>query len=267
MLAIKVTHDFQTLAASLGRQAKQVAYASAVALTRTGQDVKEAQQKEMDRVIDRPTRYTRNSFYLRRAERDRLFAEVWLKHGNRKTHYLEPLIEGGGRPLKRFEDRMVKSGLLQSGERLVPSRIPPRDQYGNIGRGYYTKILSQLKTAVIHGDYSNANDSARSKAKRSVQEFFWSAGPGTEIVQVRESKDAKGRTVRKLYRARQHLRRGVWMVQRTAFGNAVRPVLYAVDSVSYRKMYDFYGVARRIYDTRFAQHFDRELSKALATAR
>jgi hypothetical protein len=267
MLILKVTHEFDKLAASLSRQAKQVAYASAVALTRTGQDVKKAQQLEIDRVIDRPTRYTKNAVFLRRADRNNLSAEVWLKHGNKNTHYLEPLIEGGGRPLKRFEDRMVKTGFIQSGERLVPSRIPPRDQFGNVGRGYYTKILSQLKTAVIHGDYSNANDSARSKAKRSAQEFFWSAGPGTEIVQVRESKDAKGRTIRKLYRGRQHLRRGVWMVQRTAFGNAVRPVLYAVNGVAYRKIYDFYGVASRTFNANFAQHFDRELSKALATAR
>lgn len=266
-MKLNIQHDFAKLADTIKHAGKQARFAAAVALTRTGQEVKAAQQSEIDRVIDRPTRYTRNSVFLAKAKPDQLYAEVWLKHGNRRTHYLEPLIEGGARPLKRFEQRMVMTGYLKSGERLVPSRVPGRDQYGNLGRGAYTRILSQLRTAVVQGDFSNASNSAKSKAKRATQEFFWSAGPGTSYTYFRTVRTPNGGVNRTPITVKQHLRRGVWMVQRTAFGNAVRPVLYAVDGVSYRKVYDFYGVARKVRDQRFAAHFDAALRQALATAR
>lgn len=267
MLKINVTHKFPQVSAAIASAKKQVPFALARALTKVGQDVKLAEQKEIGRVFDRPTRYTLNSVFLRPARKNKPEAEVWLKWGSRPDHYLLPQIKGGPRPLKRFEDRMVKVGLLNAGERLVPTGLAPVDVYGNVGRGAITRILSQLKTAVVQGDYSNASDSARSRKKRSGEQFFWSAGPGTVITEVRDTRDASGKVMRRLVRRKQHLQRGVWMVKRTAFGNAVRPIFFTSSSVRYSSRFDFFGVADRVFKQRFQAHWDESWAIAMKTAR
>lgn len=267
MIHINVTHNFKQVSDAMASAKRQVPFAIARALTKTAQDVKTAQQKEIEKVFDRPTRYTMNSVFMKPATKVRPEAEVWLKWGSRPEHYLLPHIKGGARPLKRFEDRMVKVGLLKASERLVPTGLAPVDAFGNIGRGAITRILSQLKTAVVVGDYSNASNSARSRKKRSGEQFFWSEGPGTTITEVRETRDARGNVTRRLVRRKQHLRRGVWMVKRTAFGNAVRPIFYAVRGVSYSQRYDFFGVSDRTVKQRFQAHWDESWAIAMKTAR
>jgi hypothetical protein len=266
-MQIKADHNFDEVAKAFRVAARQVPFALARTLTKTGQDVKAGQENEIRRVFDRPTRYTQKAVFLRPARKTKLEAEVWLKWGSRPDHYLMPQIEGGRRPLKRFESRMVKTGLLKAGERLVPTGLAPVDAHGNISRSNIVRILSQLKTAVVQGDTSNASDSRRSRSKRAVQQYFWSAGPGTQKTEVRSVRDARGKVSRRVVTRREHLRRGVWMVRRTAFGNAVRPVFFAVTAARYRARYDFYGVAQRIVKDRFAPHWRESWAQAMKTAR
>lgn len=258
MLKINITTEFPELAAAIGKARNQVPFALARALTKTGQAVRDAQRKEIVRVFDRPTPYTRNSVFLRPATKQRLEAEVWLKDGNSKTHFLLPQIEGGSRPLKRFEQRLVMTGYMQPTERAVPGEGARLDAYGNISRGQINQILSQLKTAVVLGDYSNATDSKRSRAKRAKEAYFVSRGPGTWT----------GRGAWKNGNKSQHLPRGVW-VRRSfgAWGTAVKPVLLFVPKVSYRSRYEFYRLSRQVVDRDFAQNFRDSWAGAMATAR
>lgn len=269
MLKINVTHNFPQVSAAIASAKKQVPFALARALTKVGQDVKEAQQKEIAKVFDRPTRYTRNSVFLRAATKARPEAEVWLKWGKRPDHYLLPQIVGGLRPQTRFEERMRKTGYITFAERLVPTSYAPLDAEGNIGRGTVTKILSQLKTAVVLGDFSNATDSKASKRKRAEQEFFWSAGPGTSYTYNRTFTSKSGAVTRRMVTARRQkqLKRGVWMVRRFAFGNALVPIFMAVPRASYRQRYDFFGVADRVFKQRFQAHWDESWAIAMKTAR
>lgn len=258
MLKINITTEFPELAAAIARARNQVPFALARALTKTGQAVKDAQRKEIERVFDRPTPYTRNSVFLRPATKQRLEAEVWLKDGNRKTHFLLPQIEGGPRQLKRFEQRLVMTGYMQPTERAVPGEGARLDVYGNISRGQINQILSQLKTAVVLGDYSNASDSKRSRAKRAKEAYFVSRGPGSWT----------GRGAWKNGKKSQHLPRGVW-VRRSfgAWGTAVKPVLLFVPKVSYRSRYEFYRLSRQVVDRDFAQNFRDSWAGAMASAR
>ena len=242
MLTIHARTDVSGVLGALVDFEKQLPYAMATALTKTGQDVKTAEVAEIRDTVNNPTPYTQNSVFLQFATKSRLQARVWLKDGNRPEHYLLPLIEGGGRPMKRFEQRLRMLGYMRPDERAVPGTAVQLDAYGNMSRGTITKILSQLKTAVVQGDFSNASNSRRSKAKRAGVAYFASAGPGSK------------RPVFGKASAGQHLPRGIWERRIHGHGVSVRPVLLFVKRTNYSKRFDFFGVAEQVTEARFPVH-------------
>src|SRR4051812_29538582 len=116
-MQISVKTNFPSVIAALNRAERQVPFALARALTQTAKEVKDAEVKAIATSFDRPTAFTLNSVYMRPATKQRLEAEVWLKgDGSRDNtpgrHFLLPQIEGGNRPLKRFEQRLVLAGYM-----------------------------------------------------------------------------------------------------------------------------------------------------------
>lgn len=247
MFTLKLRTDLSGALAALQDVDRQAPYAMARALTLTGRDVKEAETREIAAVIDKPTPYTTRALFLRAATKTNLQARVWLKDGNRPEHYLLPLIEGGQRPLKRFEQRLRMTGFMRSDERAVPGAAAQLDAYGNISRGQIVKILSQLRTAVVSGDFSNASSSKRSRAKRAGVAYFASAGDGGQRA---------GRAGRGAAAAKQHLPRGIWERRAHAWGTSVRPVLLFVQGAKYGKQFDFFGVADRVVARQFPKHLE-----------
>lgn len=237
MLIVKVRVDVREALEALVDVEKGTPYALATALTWTAQAVKAAETETIGAVFNSPTPYTRRAVYMQGATKTRLQARVWLKDGNRPEHYLLPQIEGGSRPLKRFEQRLRMLGYMAADERAVPGTALQLDAYGNISRGVITKILSQLRTAVVSGDFSNASDSKRSRAKRATTAYFVSRGTSSQRA---------GRAGRAAAQYAQHLPRGVWERRVHAWGTSVRPVLLFVKGTSYSKRFDFFGVAERV---------------------
>lgn len=261
-MQIKISTNFPEVRKALDRAAKQVLFALAKALTATARSVKAAQGKEMRKVFDRPTAYTQNSLFIKRATKKELQAEVWFKGDGpddvKERHYISPNIFGGNRPLKRFEQRLVRVGIMQPSERAVPGAGAVLDSYGNMSRGQIIKILSQLQTAAVLGDFSNATNSKRSKAKRAKEAYFVSRGPGSWT----------GRGAWKNGNKSQHLPRGVW-VRRSfgALGTAVKPVLLFVNGANYRPQYKFFELGSRVIAEQFPPHFNAAFEEALKTAR
>lgn len=255
-MQLSIKTNFKDVSRWLGDVQKQVPFATALALTKTAQEVREGHQKTMRQVFDRPTQFTLGSLYLQRATKQRLEARVWLKDGARKQHYLLPQIEGGYRPPKRFEERLVRIGVMGASERSVPGSAAQIDSSGNMSRGQIVKILSQLGSQGVHGDTSMATNSRRSRAKRARTQYFVSRGPG-EYTGAGSWKNGK----------HQHLPRGIW--ERTVFssGTAVRPVLIFVSRANYRKVFDFFGIANRVIGQRFEPNFTSAMQVALKTAR
>lgn len=248
--ALKALDNFQS----------QVPFAMAKALTDTIKDVQEAEQQEMRKVFKMPTPYTMKSLYVRPATKARLEAVTWLKHGSHAHHYLEPQIDGGDRRLKGFEYRLVMNGLMRHDQRAVPAGGAKLDAYGNMSRGQIVQILSQLRTAMVQGDFSNATNSKRSRAKRSVVAYFVSQGQGSRRFgfQGRRGKGA-------MYE--QHLPAGIWARHQFAWGTAVKPVLLFVSKTSYAKRFSFYDVADRVIAERLPVRLSASISLALSTAR
>lgn len=213
-----------------------VPLATAKALTFTGQDVQAAEVKEMRRVLDRPTPFTLSSLYLKSATWADLTVRVFFKDLRWKAHYLVPEVEGGDRPLKRFEKMLQSRGLLPVGMFAVPGERADLDAYGNMSRGQLIKILSALQALPETGYL--ANRSAASAARRA------------------RSKKPKALINYFVGRPKQSDPMGVWeRVGKTG----LRPILIFVKAPRYKKRFDFYGVARNVSTREFPLHLDRAL--------
>lgn len=238
----------------------QIPFATALGLTTTIKDVQGEEYREMRKVFHSPTPYTMRSLFVKPATKARLEASTWLKDGNRPQHYLLPQIEGGSRPLKRFEQRLVMNGYMRHDQRAVPAAGAKLDAYGNMSKGQIVQILSQLRTAVAQGDYSNATNSKRSRAKRQAVAYFVSHGKGSRRFGFQGS---RGRGL--MYE--QHLPAGVWARYQFAWGSAVKPVLLFVSKASYSRRFDFFGVAERTINIRLPINMGNAVVRALGTAR
>lgn len=255
-MKIKVNLDMSKLSGWVGSMEKQVRYATAVALTRTAQDVKTELKQEMRSVFDRPTGYTlsNKTFYVQRATKASLEASVGLNDRASRPHYLMPQIEGGSRRQKRFEELLRQAGVLGSTERAVPGIGAKLDASGNMGRGQIVQILSQLRAFNLAGASQNATGSARSKAKRaSISYFYARKGNSRQGARSWMSGDKV-----------QHLRTGVYA--KTSRGTIV-PVLIFVKSTSYSPRLNLQRVGQRVVDARFRGHFNREFEIAKRSAR
>jgi hypothetical protein len=254
-----VRDNFPQVKRLLDEQRRQVPFAVALALTRTAQDVKKAEQAEMRSAFDRPTPFTLNSLFIKPATKQSLEARVWVKDTERPTHYLLPQIAGGDRSLKRFEQLLVQRGVMRTEERAVPGGAAKLDAYGNVSRGQIVKILSQLQAFNLAGSTANASGGKRSKVKRARESYFVSTGPGTRPMGKRSWRNG---------RMQQTLPRGVWVRKpHNVLGSFVQPVLLFVSRAAYRTQFMFDEVAQSTIARVLPGHLDAAIERALATAR
>lgn len=154
---------------AMSKRSTNITFASAVALTRTANKVKDAQYSLMAQRLDRPTRFTLNSLMTKPATKTKLEATVQTKEGFGSVpagRYLSPLVEGGQRREKASEKRL--------GSYWTPARDAPLDASGNVRGSTINKVLSQLK---LRADtQQNASNSKRSKSKRASEAYFISNG-------------------------------------------------------------------------------------------
>ena len=214
--------------------------AIATALTRTAVKIKQAVTQELPKVIDRPTRYTLNAFYVDTATANRLSASVYLKgifKSSPRNHYLVPLIDGGDRNIKRFEKALQAKGAMPVGWHTVPGAGARIDANGNVSRGQIAQIISQLGTELLSG-YTNTPQSLKAKmaAQRKAGGQFIAAMPGNRL----------------------KLKPGIY--QRERIGRNLSPVLIFVKSTAYKQRIDFDGIAKRTID----QHLKPEMDRAVA---
>ena len=226
---------------------KHADFAIARTLTKVGAEIKQANTAEMRRVFVNPTPYTMNSLYLKPATKKSLVARVWLKDdfgkGTPAAKYLSAQILGGQRNTKRIERLLSARGYLPQGKAIAPGSGAALDNYGNLSRGQYSKILSQLKANF--DPYQNQTTASRKRRRKKAGPEYFVGTPGTN-----------GR-----------LGNGVWARYQFASGSAVKPVLMFIDMPNYKRRWDFYGVAQRTYERVIGQHLMESVRIAMATAR
>lgn len=221
----------------------KVPMATAKALTFTAERVQAAEKQELQRVFDRPTRWTLRSIYKLSATPARLFSRVWIKDewaggtsGIPAAKYLPPHIDGGNRPHKRFEKALIHYGVMPSDMYAVPGRRARMDASGNMSRGQIIQILSALGAAERMSGFM-ANRTARSRKRNRNQPHYFVGRPGNGSGPL-----------------------GIW--QRV--GNGARPILIFVKRPTYKRRFDFYGVAQRIAAKEFEPLLVRALDREMA---
>jgi hypothetical protein len=243
---------FPRLRADIEQLERQHRFAVALALTRTTQDVKAAEEAEMREVFDRPTDYTMRALRIIPATKDRLEASVELKDdsagsGTPPEKYLSPQIEGGSRVLKRFERALQAAGAMLPGYYAVPGRFARLDAFGNVSRGQIIQILSQLRITLTAGYTRNISTDPKKRAaafRRAGGQYF------------------------ALPTGRGKLLPGIYQARDTAWGRAApRPVFIFVRSTTYRRRFDFDGIAERTAQERFPERFEEAMELALRTGR
>lgn len=77
---------------------QQVPFATSQALNATAFDARKALRAQAVKKLDRPTKFTVDSFQVRKASKRKLFAEVFIE--GKRARYLKYQIEGGTRRSK-----------------------------------------------------------------------------------------------------------------------------------------------------------------------
>ena len=240
----------------LRRMQGNLAYAAAQTANHLALAVRDAERREMERVFDRPTRWTLNSTRITYARKSRPIARVWLKDeafkGTPATRYLAPQIFGGERSIKRFERALQHAGILPTGWLAVPGEAADLDAYGNMSRGQIVKILSWMGAFGEQGYRANITQEGRRRRERYSAR---KRGVGYFAVTPLRPDPRTAHLTPGVYK------RTTWRADR-AVVSTIEPVLVFVKSASYAPRYDFFGVAERTA----AERLDEAAAKGFARA-
>lgn len=238
-------------------ESKQVPRALRLALNRTAEAVKLAEEREMRDVFDRPTPYTMGALFVRYAKKTALESSVEVKDRAVKaipaSKFLRPQIHGGTRKLRRFERAIKHVGVLPIGYAVVPGEAADLDQYGNISRGQIVQILSFFKAFPEVGYSAKMSDRRRATLARGNKKRY-----GVIYFSVQHG-DANTR--------HRNMLPGIWKREIHGFGSRVRPVFIFVKRTSYEPIFDFGYVAEKTIKKELQPQFDRAFIEAMATAR
>jgi hypothetical protein len=271
MLKIDVSGLKETQQMLAGFSDRRMRAATATALTRTAVEVRSAAQAELVRSIDRPTPYTQRQMRYIGATADNLNAAVGFdieaitdirgnvsryssagKGNTPASKYLGPVVEGGGRHVKRFERALQAAGAMPQGWHAVPGVGAKLDAYGNISRGQIAQIVSQVGTELLRGYSNTLSKTDRTKRRRA---FGRSGGQYVALPQGR------GKLKPGIY-----LSEGRDFGARLGYGRSGRlvPVLIFVRSTTYAARFDFYGVTQRVAEVKLGANLARSVAEHIA---
>ena len=125
---------------------KNIMFATAKAMTLTGQYTQNKLKVALAAAIDRPTPYTMNSTFVTFAKPSNLFMEVGIRNQTYRGRvpagrYLQALIKGTTPTVKAVDQAASKLAGYRGV--LVPSQKSPvkLDRYGNVSLANYKKVV------------------------------------------------------------------------------------------------------------------------------
>jgi len=263
------TEGVEDLLQGLSGMQRQIPYAAANGVNATGRKVKGAIYVSMGLVFDRPTPFVMNSLQMTPARAPKTIeAEVWFKDPpnlGTKNHFLLPQVKGGARPMKPFEMGM-------GGRFVQPSKYAKLDQYGNLGRGQITKLLSI--SGGFHEVGFDMNVRSRAKKKQYIR-LLKQKGKLLPGIYERVMGDEVGGRMGRFLLARAIIKQGKVkggmkdLKARTTdlYPRGLKPVVIftgVVKAPRYTKRLDFYGIAERVVDANFRQDMSEAIEAEIA---
>lgn len=259
-VTVKVdTSDMDRALREFGEDSRRrIEVAAQRAVLKTARALMEAERAEMQRVFDRPTRWTLNAFRvslgkeslqagkLSTAAGSEISAELRIKDGYwyRSDNYLDTQITGGQRRQKAFERALQARGILPAGWFAVPGQKARMDAHGNHSPAEIRQILSWFGSAeMVAGSTQNMTDATRAKRRKGTRtrrgyEYF-------AVSPLRSSRVA----------GRHLLHPGIYRRTFFGFGAAIEPVMIFINGAAYQPIFDFYGLGRRVAADNFPRLF------------
>jgi len=255
MSLVKIDVDADNM---LGRQfsaieRQNLPFAIVQACNATAFEIRETWKRAAPRVFDRPAPLTVNAAMYRKATKQKLYAEIFLRDeaakGNAPAKYLQAQVEGGARRPKGMERLLTSAEIMPRDMFAVAGKGAPLDQYGNVKSGQVRQIISQMRASLEAGYTSNETDEG--KARRLKRQRKRGGGGSYFVVKQR-----RGR-----------LLPGIYERVTFGFGSAVRSIFIFTKNASYQPRYNIFGMAQRTWNKLMPFHFNRELQKALDTSK
>ncbi len=220
---------------------RQIPFATALAMTLTVKDAQKEITSEIPRAFDRPTRQTKTSVRaITASKRDwpNLTASVAIKDefftGVPAEKWLKAETRGGARRHTRFERALISSGHMPSGMYAVPAKRFRLNRFGNVPKGWHTRILSQIRSGIDPTQYRRQGDKA---------EFF------------------------ALPKGRGKLPAGIWQRKGKGKNSWITLIFAYVRAPRYRKRLRFWRIAENTARARMRINFRRAFRRAMRTAR
>lgn len=195
-------------------------------LNRMANKVRSEVKEEMQRVFDRPTRYTMNSMYVKPAKKnmERMYSETGFMNqsgkGNPAAKYITPQADGGRRNLKGFEVKLKSIGILPSGYYTAPGSGAKLNQNGNVSQATIKQIINYAK----------------------------GASRGAKFVVLNEEGGKAG---------------GIWKMGR---GNNMTPIMNFIKQPSYKAVLDINKIKNKAFNDNMARYtkdsFNKEIQRA-----
>jgi len=208
------------------------------ALSDTVDDLLLVEKMEMKRAFDNPRPYTVNSLFGKYPSsrgvgviNAGIAAREFGAKGTPAYKYLLPNIDGRPRRLKRSEKGLQAIGVLPAGSFTVQGKNFPKDAYGDIPGGQYTRMLAELGVVSNSGAGLAALTGSKAAAKprkNKNTQFF-----------VMRRKDGRAFAVAENR------------------GTAKTIMLVFTSTPKYQKRYDFYGIGKATILERYPKHFSR----------
>lgn len=223
------------LARIRGLRTEDSAFLLAYTLTQTAKDIQAAEKAKMVDVFDRPTAWTLNSLAVKTASKTDPNAIVFFRDGGGGStpawRYLGPEVEGGERSHKSHEKRLIRAGLMHTGEFAVPGPGIKLDAFGNIPGSTLELILSQVDAAEQFAGYTaNATKKTLKRRRQKGLGRYFYLRP-----------DAHGA------RAARAVAPGIYY---RAGARDMVPVILFVKAPRYSKRFPFHEVAKDTSDAR-----------------
>jgi hypothetical protein len=240
------TAELERKVAALSQAAaRQIPFATALALTRTAQAGQKLLKAEIATAFDKPTPWIKRSPTIERATKKNLTAALFIRDTGERANqatYLKEWFSGGARRQKPYERALAGIGILPPGYVTVAGNSMPTDAYGNIQRKVLTEVFGALKTRVRQ---------FKGRGRRQTLVGYFVVKPNDPDRRVA------------------HLAPGIWRREQSS-GKSSRPpvpVLLFVSKATYRQTIDLPGIARKAIDANFNTQFDAALDRALRTAK
>ena len=147
MASITLDADLSGAANWSAAMARQMPFATSLALNRTAFDIRQIFNYETTRFFDQPVPFTQRAFLVERSTKQNLEAVVYAEA--RRARYLRFGIDGGLRPQKGLEAKFVgqQVGNIPRGAQLRPTGAVKRTAGGNVGLATLRAISGKVATS------------------------------------------------------------------------------------------------------------------------